>query len=119
MEELRLDFDTEINLYRIIQEGLNNIQKHAEASQVTIRLVSSFPKIILRIEDNGKGFDLKKRLLTAIQNRRMGLQNMRERVALLNGKIKIKSRPMTGTKIFIDIPYQEKHHGPEEAYFHH
>ncbi|MFC1857716.1 PAS domain S-box protein [Thermodesulfobacteriota bacterium] len=119
MEELRLDFDTEINLYRIIQEGLNNVQKHADATRVTIRLVSSFPKIILRIEDDGKGFDLQKRLLTAIQNRRMGLQNIRERVALLNGKIKIKSRPMTGTKIFIDIPYQEKHHGHEETHFHH
>jgi len=108
MEHLRLDFDTEINLYRLIQEGLNNIKKHAYANRVTIRLISSFPKIILRIEDDGKGFDLEKRLITAQNEKRMGLRSMKERVSLLNGAMRIQSHPGKGTKILIEVPYEEK-----------
>ncbi len=108
MENLRLDFDTEINLYRLIQEGLNNIKKHANARQSTIRLLAAFPHIILRIEDDGQGFDAKKRLAAAQQEKRMGLRSMEERVDLLGGKMKIHSRISAGTKIFIEVPYKTK-----------
>ena len=108
MDAVRLDFDTEIGLFRVIQEALNNIKKHAEAERVTIRLVASFPKIILRIEDDGKGFDLESRLEDALNERRMGIRSMEERVALLNGTIKVQSRPMQGTKIVAEVPYKEK-----------
>ena len=108
MDRLKLDFDTEINLYRLVQEGLNNIHKHAEAKVATIRMVASFPYIILRIEDDGKGFDIESRMITASNERRMGLQSMRERVKLLGGKITIQSLPMEGVKIFIEVPYKEK-----------
>jgi PAS domain S-box-containing protein len=111
MDDLELDFDTEIALYRLIQEGLANIQKHADASKVTIRLVTSFPNIILRIEDNGKGFNVKKRLHEALEEKRMGLRSMQQRVALLNGKIEIKSHPGKGTKILVEVPYREKDSG--------
>ena len=104
MEDLRLDSDIEIALYRLIQEGLNNIKKHADATDATIRLVASFPNIILRIEDNGKGFDTENRLASAINEKRMGLRSMEERVALFGGKMRIESRPMQGTKIFIEAP---------------
>ncbi len=104
MENLKLDFDTEINLYRLIQEGLNNIKKHADANQATIRLLAAFPCIILRIEDDGRGFDVKGRLTAAQQEKRMGLRSMEERVSLLGGKMKIQSRIMGGTKIFIEVP---------------
>ena len=106
MDELKLDFDTEINLYRLVQESLNNIMKHADAKQVTIKLVASFPKIILRIEDDGKGFDKKNRLAAATSEKRMGVRSMKERVSLLNGKMRINSRPAKGTKIFIEVPYK-------------
>ena len=111
IEDLRLDFDTKITLYRLIQEGLNNVKKHADASQVTIRLVASFPKIILRIEDNGKGFDVESRLVSAANERRMGLRTMEERVALLQGKMRIESLPMAGTKIFIEVPCERENNG--------
>jgi len=106
MDELELDFDTEINLYRLVQESLNNIMKHADAKQVSIKLVASFPKIILRIEDDGKGFDKKNRLAAATSEKRMGVRSMKERVSLLNGKMRINSRPAKGTKIFIEVPYK-------------
>jgi PAS domain S-box-containing protein len=104
MENLKLDFDTEINLYRLMQEGLNNIKKHANARQATIRLLAAFPCIILRIEDDGRGFDVKKRLAAAQQEKRMGLRSMEERVSLLGGQMRIHSRISEGTKIFIEVP---------------
>ena len=85
MDDLDLDFDTRIALYRLVQESLNNVKKHAAASRVVIRLVASFPSIILRIEDNGKGFDVSDRMNAGRDERCMGLQGMQERVALLGG----------------------------------
>ncbi len=108
MDDLRLDFDTEINLYRLVQEGLININKHADARQATIRLVASFPNIILRIEDDGKGFNVEDRLAAVSNEKRMGLRSMGERVGLLVGKMRIQSRPTEGTKIFIQVPYKKK-----------
>jgi PAS domain S-box-containing protein len=111
MDGLKLDFDTEINLYRLIQEGLNNILKHAEAKRISIKLVASFPKIILRISDDGRGFDIKSRLDEATSEKRMGIRSMKERVGLLEGRMRINSQPDKGTKIFIDVPYRGKHRG--------
>ena len=107
MKDLTLDFDTEINLYRLIQEGLANIKKHADADHVTIRLVAAFPNIILRIEDNGKGFDVQKRLATLSEEKRMGIRSMEQRAKLLQGEIEIQSKPMQGTKISIMVPYKD------------
>lgn len=108
MKDLKLDFDTEINLYRLIQEGLNNIKKHAEAGHVIIRLVASSPNIILRIEDNGQGFDVARRLARSLKEKRLGLSSMQERVSLLEGTMSIKSRPSKGTRIFIEVPSRER-----------
>lgn len=105
---LKLDFDTKSHLFRMIQEGLNNIKRHAAASHVVIRLVAAFPHIMLRIEDDGKGFDVKDRKAAALDEKRMGLRSMEERVSLLQGKMTIESRPMQGTKIFIKVPYEQK-----------
>jgi PAS domain S-box-containing protein len=107
MDDLKIPFDTEINLYRIIQEALRNIKKHADAANVILKMVASFPYIILRIEDDGKGFDIKERMVSTVKEKRMGLRSMEERVGLLNGKIKIQSRPAEGTKIVIEVPYKE------------
>ena len=116
LDDLELDSDIEITLYRLIQEGLNNVKKHADATDVTIRLVASFPNVILRIEDNGKGFDVENRLVSALNEKRMGFISMEERVALLGGKMRIESRPMQGTKIFIEVPIKGKRSGHEKNY---
>jgi signal transduction histidine kinase len=81
-------------------------------------LIASFPDIILRIDDDGKGFDVKDRLITALNEKRMGLRSMEERVGLLNGKIRIQSRPMEGTKIFIEVPYKERKRDSEKDHTH-
>lgn len=111
IDESRLDFNTKINLYRMIQEGLNNVKKHADANHVTIRLVESFPNIILGIEDDGKGFEVQNGLVSGLDEKRMGLGSMKERVALLGGKMRIESRAMQGTKILIEIRIKGKKSG--------
>ena len=114
MDDIRLDFDTEINLYRLVQESLNNVRKHADARNVKVRLVSSFVSIILRIEDDGKGFDAKKQFRTTGNKKQMGLRSMQERVSLLGGTIAIQSRPMHGTRISIEVPCKRKNSGQGE-----
>ncbi len=108
IESLILGSDIKINLFRVVQEALNNIRRHASASIVTIRLVASYPNIILRIEDNGKGFDVNEQFANALKEHRLGLRGIRERIDLLNGKIEILSGPAKGTKIVIEVPFEGK-----------
>ncbi len=108
MDGLKLDFDTEINLYRLVQEALNNVKKHADAKQVTVRMIASSPNIVLRIEDDGIGFDLNDRLASAAKEKRLGLRSMEERVGLLEGEMRIQSRAKEGTRIFIEVPNKGK-----------
>lgn len=115
LDKLKLDFDTEINLYRLTQEALNNVRKHSEAKTIIIRLVASYPEIILRIEDDGKGFDTGKRVIEALNEKRMGLKSMEERVKLLHGTFTLRSRPGEGTMILAKLPYyQDAHLGGED-----
>jgi len=111
MDTFNVDADIGINLYRIVQEGLNNIRKHAAASQAVVKLVGTYPNIILRIEDDGKGFDIEERKRKIDGERRMGLRSMQERVSLIQGEMAIQSQPMKGAQIFIKLPYREKKHG--------
>lgn len=104
MEGLELDFDLKINLYRIVQEALVNIGRHAQADRVAVKLVASHPKLLLRIEDNGIGFDYKKRMDEAQKEKHMGLQSMEQRVGLLKGQINITSQPGEGTRVLIELP---------------
>ncbi|MGA9178251.1 MAG: response regulator [Desulfobacterales bacterium] len=115
----KLDADTEIHLYRLVQEGLNNIRKHADSEKAVVRLLGVFPNIILRIEDTGKGFDVKARELALGDEKRMGLRSMKERVNMLGGQMTIQSNPMQGTKIYIKIPFQEQNCEAKEAYINH
>jgi PAS domain S-box-containing protein len=108
VKEDLLDQEININLYRIVQEALNNIRKHAEATSVTIKLIASFPEIMLRIEDNGKGFDLASRTDAASSEKRMGLENMKERARLLSGDISFQAKKNKGTLVIVKIPYKEE-----------
>ena len=108
LDDIDLNFDTQINLFRVIQEALNNIASHAQASHVMIKLVRSYPHIMLRIEDNGKGFDINRQTLSSLATKHIGIQSMKERIRLLNGSFEIQSQPMKGTKIHIKIPFMDE-----------
>ncbi len=92
-------------LYRAAQEGLTNVQKHAQASHVTLH-VSFGPQIAeLTLSDNGLGFDLETLdALSASPNHSFGLQGLRERVELVRGQMKITSAPGKGTELQIVVP---------------
>lgn len=111
LKSLKLDYGNQINLYRLVQEGLTNIRKHAAAGRVRVKLAAAFPNIFLRIEDNGRGFDVQKRAAAAGQEKRMGLRSMQERVKLMNGEMKLQSKPGQGTKVSIKLPIVEKKSG--------
>jgi PAS domain S-box-containing protein len=114
IDEKRFDPDTQINLYRMVQEGLNNIRKHADARNAVVRLVASSPHVILRIEDDGKGFDVKKRLALLTTEKRMGLRSIEERVKHLKGRMTVRSTPGRGTSVMVEIPLKEEPDGSEK-----
>ena len=104
LEGMRLAPDLEINVYRILQEALHNVRRHAAAERVMVRLVASSPHLVLRVKDNGKGFVLNERTAAARRRRRMGLQSMAERARLLGGHMHITTRPGKGTSIYVETP---------------
>ncbi len=108
IDKLKLDFETEINIYRLIQEAIHNVKKHAQATKINIRFAAAYPDYILRIEDNGSGFDIEKGIKESLQRKRMGLRNMEERANLLNGKFNIQSKINEGTRITVKIPIENK-----------
>ena len=97
----RLDSEIETNYYRIAQEALNNISKHSKATKVNVLLEPRDGETVLIVEDNGKGFDLDDQLR---RGKGMGLVGMRERAALVHGRLEIESRTGAGTTIFVTVP---------------
>ncbi len=96
--------DSAMNLYRIVQESLNNILKHARAKQVNIQLERDIHEVQLRIEDDGAGFSL-----DGIGSKKgLGLKNIAERVRMLGGTLKIDSSSGGGTRVEVAIPIAEK-----------
>ena len=105
MKKVRLDHEAEINLYRVFQESLHNVVKHACASRVSVTLIASHPIIRMRIEDNGKGFDPACVRRRKEQATGLGLVSMAERVDLMGGAFDVVSRPGVGTRVVVEIPY--------------
>ncbi len=99
--------DTEIQLYRIAQEALNNVAKHARATQVDLLLEQTAESLALIIEDNGVGFD-EKESRTGRPGRGMGLVGMNERASLIGASIEIESEEDKGTTIFVRLPMNSR-----------
>lgn len=94
--------EAELSIYRIIQESLGNIIKHAEASEVNVTIEKVEKGINLKIQDNGKGFDVKEKSENKTQGG-FGLLGISERVRMLNGTFSIKSETEKGTTIEIEL----------------
>ncbi|MCA1567610.1 MAG: PAS domain S-box protein [Acidobacteria bacterium] len=104
LADQRLTSEIETAIYRIAQEALNNIIKHARATNVSLILERRGHDVIVIIEDDGRGFDVEGLLATPDAPRRMGLLGMKERTALVGGTLNIESAPGAGTTIFVRIP---------------
>ena len=96
-----LNTETELVLFRIIQEVLNNILKHANASVIDINLHYTTDMLAMQVNDNGKGFYLDEKKYGT------GLKNIRKRSSILNGNFELNSKPGAGTEIKIKIPINE------------
>ena len=102
--DVRLAPDVEINLYRIAQESLNNVSKHAGASRASVLLENRENDVVLIIEDNGIGFDVAETERTSALEKGMGLFGMRERAALVGGSLEIESAHGRGTSVYAKVP---------------
>lgn len=102
LDDLSVSDDVETTLYRITQESLNNIKKHAQATRASIRLGCSNDQIHFEVADNGQGFDV-----TTPHRQGIGLMNMRERVEVIGGMLNVYALHGHGTRITAWLPYTQ------------
>lgn len=93
--------DVTICIYRVVQECLSNISRHAKASQVEVELICESDGVSLSVRDNGVGFDSSP---GAQMSGHLGLLSMKERVRMAKGTLEVESTPLKGTEILVDIP---------------
>lgn len=99
-EPLSLDSELSIAIFRIFQESLTNVARHAQATSVEAHLEMEGDKLIFSVHDNGKGFDPQE----AKARKSLGLVGMQERAHLLNGEVSIEGIPGSGTTLILRIP---------------
>ena len=104
----RLPAAHELQLFRIIQEAFNNVEKHARASEIRLTISCRDNCIRLRIRDNGRGFDLESARAPKNKKRGIGLTNIRERAASVGGICEIESRARQGTILTVSVPLKPK-----------
>lgn len=104
LENERLSPDTETALYRIVQEALTNVARHAQADSVSVLLENRGTSVMLIVDDDGTGFDVTRVMGSGPHERNLGLYGMRERASLLGGTLTLESTPGAGTAVFVEIP---------------
>jgi signal transduction histidine kinase/FixJ family two-component response regulator len=104
VEDISLDADLSTALFRIFQEALTNVARHAAATEVRVRLRADADSSTLEMEDNGKGIKKEK----ILSSKSLGLLGMRERAQIFGGRITVTGTPGIGTKVTVEIPPIEK-----------
>jgi two-component system, chemotaxis family, CheB/CheR fusion protein len=104
LNQNRLASAIETALYRIVQEALTNVTKHALARRVSVTLQRSADEVLAVVEDDGRGFDVDSDLMAATTAGRLGVIGMRERLALIGGDLIVESTPGKGTAVFARVP---------------
>jgi PAS domain S-box-containing protein len=99
-DEWILPDPVKINLFRIVQEATTNIGRHSNATEVHVNLEHNDHSIVLRVFDNGVGFNAE----TICKGNTLGILGMRERASIVGGKLEIKTAPGNGTEIFVSVP---------------
>lgn len=105
--ERRLAAQVETALFRAVQEAITNIARHAQAENAALSLDYRPDRIVIEVEDDGKGFDVDALASSADDRRGLGLASIRERISLLDGTLSIQSELGRGTKIHIEVPLAE------------
>jgi signal transduction histidine kinase len=114
-EAAGLSSEIETILYRIIQEALNNVAKHSEATRVALILRRTADHVQAIIEDNGRGFDTGKILASANPNGRLGLLGIQERLGMIGGSLNLESAPKRGATLIVRVPISKAHEHEEKT----
>lgn len=104
----RLPGKVETALYRIAQEALTNVSRHAKAGRVSVLLERRPGQLSLIVEDNGCGFDADATLAAANPHKKLGLLGMRERAIVIDGTVEVEAQPGQGTTVFVRVPLSEE-----------
>jgi signal transduction histidine kinase len=96
--------DTELVMFRIAQEALNNIRKHSEASDISITLELKVNEIKMTVTDNGRGFAISRLTEDLAKEGKLGILGMQERARLIGGRLEISSEPGKGTNVIAKVP---------------
>ena len=100
--------EVETTVFRIAQEAVNNVKRHAGAQRVAIALRVEAGWLELRVQDDGRGFDVQRTSQEALRLRRFGLMGMKERVDLVGGSLQVESQPGRGTQLVARIPAEAR-----------
>ena len=100
LEDEHVPFEVATNIYRIVQEALTNVAKHAAATRIAVELRYIDQGLRVAVEDDGQGFDLNH----SADPQSLGLVGMRERARLIGGHLEIRSAPGQGTAIHLAVP---------------
>ncbi|MFC6118218.1 histidine kinase [Macrococcoides bohemicum] len=103
IEEIKLEKGVEDHLFRIAQESISNTLRHAKAEHITIELFRAGNRVILRVTDDGLGFDINQ-----VDDTRYGLHTMKERALEIGGTCHVISAPQSGTRIEVKVPIKEE-----------
>ena len=103
-DERRLAPEFESSLFRIVQEALNNIRRHAKATAANVVIDFTGERVKVTVGDNGRGFELAGRLDDLPRSGKLGLLGMQERARLLGGSLEVKAAPGKGTTLIIEVP---------------
>jgi signal transduction histidine kinase len=106
-ERLRMDPFVETVLFRVVQEALNNVKRHAQCEHVDVQFIFEQSRVILRVKDKGKGFEIKRHLESGSG---LGLAGMKERTESVGGLFKVDSAPNAGALIEVTIPCKSTGH---------
>ena len=100
LEKRRFAPEVETAAYRLVQEALTNVARHAQAAEVTVRISTHRQTLLIEIEDNGRGFDVESVMMAGETT---GFAGMRERVVLLEGQFTVESQPGAGTRLIAEL----------------
>ena len=104
----KLTGDQELSAFRIVQESLNNIEKHAAASNVDVSVACEPDGIRVSVHDDGSGFEPDPQTETFARDGRYGILGMQERARLSNGSLQITSEPNAGTTVTLNLPWAQQ-----------
>ncbi len=104
IKEQRLSPQIETTLYRVLQEAITNIARHADATQVAVLLEARENEVSMIVEDNGRGFHPNEPTASYTRSKHLGLLGIRERLSLVSGTLEVESAPGKGSTLYIRVP---------------